>query len=464
MVLGLALAILGMAVVAGYRHLQRVVRQNWVSRDGEILYAVALAQQYRQPATNLTERLRSPAEQLSLALEISQLREGVLGVRIFNLAGDSIAAFPANVMDSRLDAATCATLMKLQPVSRFYSHANLGEFFIMAPPPADAPSNIVPLLEVDIPVHARGETQLLACAQLLLDARDLASRIAAFDNRLKREAMAVFCGAGVLLAGVLLLGYARLQKANRLLHERTEHLLRANHELTLAAKTGAIGAVTAHLIHGLSNPLANLLDFIDARKGSHPEDSDWQDAAAAARRMQELVHDVVRVLGEQGDSDSYELSLQELVNILQAKVRAAAHDLGVRWEVTLSAHGQLSNHHANIVLLILENLILNALEVTPKGRCVQTSIRASEPGILFQVADEDPGFPAPVLERLFTPCRSTKGGAGLGLAISKQLAVHLEARLELQKNGPEGCVMGLTLPWAVFGTTAAGSSIRTTSF
>ena len=54
------------------------------------------------------------------------------------------------------------------------------------------------------------------------------------------------------------------------------------------------------------------------------------------------------------------------------------------------------------------------------------------------------------LKNLFVPCRSTKGGMGLGLAISKHLADHLGAKLELKRTGPRGCVMELTLPVALF--------------
>ena len=48
---------------------------------------------------------------------------------------------------------------------------------------------------------------------------------------------------------------------------------------------------------------------------------------------------------------------------------------------------------------------------------------------------------------LFAPCKSSKeGGSGIGLAISKQLANHLGANLELKSNSPEGCVFVLRVP------------------
>ena len=56
--------------------------------------------------------------------------------------------------------------------------------------------------------------------------------------------------------------------------------------------------------------------------------------------------------------------------------------------------------------------------------------------MVCEVADEGPGFPPQLLKSLFTPCRSTKGGSGIGLAISRQLANQLGAVLELAKSSP----------------------------
>jgi signal transduction histidine kinase len=173
--------------------------------------------------------------------------------------------------------------------------------------------------------------------------------------------------------------------------------------------------------------------------------------------MRELVQEVVRVLGEQDSRERYELTLEELVHVLESKLRPMAQDLGVVWEVGIFAQARLSNDRANVILLILENLVSNALQVTPRGKSVRTSFFDDGPGIVCEVADQGPGFPETALKNLFVPCRSTKGGAGLGLAISKQLAGHIQGALELKRNGPGGCVMALALPESVFSSSSAGS-------
>jgi signal transduction histidine kinase len=179
--------------------------------------------------------------------------------------------------------------------------------------------------------------------------------------------------------------------------------------------------------------------------------SDIQPGAAPTRRMQQLVEEVVRVLGEERGGENYELSLAELAGVLRSKLEPAADTAGVRLVTRLSTEATLSNRTANLALLILENLVHNALKMTPPGRSVLVEFaRADDGGVACRVADEGPGLPAELIPRLFTPCRSTHGGSGLGLAISKQLANQLGARLELNASSPAGCVFTLVLPRSLF--------------
>jgi len=461
----LALAVLGASIFLGADRLRCNIRAQMVNLDGEMLYAVALGRQFASGAqTNLSNRLQSPADQLALALDISQLKdnkdkEGVLAVRLFDANGRFVTAFPPYVSEAAMTITTLAELRNLRPHSRYLGSAHLADLFLPGVS-AGANTNVTPMLEVNIPIHIPGGKQLLAAAQLVLDARTLQGEFARLDESLWLEALAAFVVGGGLLLGTLFWAYRRLEKSRALLVERTTRLLRANHELTLAAKTGALGAVTAHLIHGLSNPLANLQDFIASRGGSGMDDQDWQDAIAATRRMQKLVHEVVRVLGEESGADHYEISLAELADILTAKVQAAARDAGVHLVVESSAEGELANRHANLVLLILENLLHNAIQVTPRGQRVQLSIAAQGEDISFEVADAGPGFPPHLLKNLFAVCRSTKGGSGLGLAISRQLASHLGAQLGLKSSSATGCIFALILPRASLASEQAELAVE----
>ncbi len=250
--------------------------------------------------------------------------------------------------------------------------------------------------------------------------------------------------------------WRRLQRSQHQLLQRTDSLLRAHQELEQAAKTSAVVAVAAHLIHGLSSPLSGLQTLASTRTGADASaadaSTDWQDVVQMTSRMQALIGEIMRILGEEQSVRGYETTLGEVVDIIEARGLPAAAAAGVRFDSSVRAECHLSNRHANLVILVLRNLVDNAIQATPAGRAVRLDVRAAGPNILCEVRDEGPGLPPGLRERLFTPCRSTKpGGHGLGLAISKQLTNHLGAGLEETSGADGGCVFTLTLPIAKLG-------------
>jgi two-component system sensor histidine kinase FlrB len=97
--------------------------------------------------------------------------------------------------------------------------------------------------------------------------------------------------------------------------------------------------------------------------------------------------------------------------------------------------------------LILVNLLENAIEATPVGGAVALSAGRAAERLQFWVRDSGPGYPEHLRGQLFLPCQSTRdGGSGIGLAISKQIADHLGATLELAETSAAGCVFILALP------------------
>jgi two-component system OmpR family sensor kinase len=65
----------------------------------------------------------------------------------------------------------------------------------------------------------------------------------------------------------------------------------------------------------------------------------------------------------------------------------------------------------------------------------------------LSVTDSGPGIPEEAIERVFEPFYSADGarGAGLGLAIAHELAVHMNAQLEID-SVPGATTFTLVLP------------------
>jgi len=161
--------------------------------------------------------------------------------------------------------------------------------------------------------------------------------------------------------------------------------------------------------------------------------------------MQMMVNQVVSVLREDQGGTEYEITLAELEGIVCNRVQPLAREVGVGFKSIVESEGALANRVANLAALILINLAENAVQVTPRGKTVTLMIKRKGAQLYCEVRDEGGGFPAQI--PLFTPCRSTKeGGTGIGLALCKQLALHLGAGLELATSTPGGCVFSLRVP------------------
>jgi signal transduction histidine kinase len=298
-----------------------------------------------------------------------------------------------------------------------------------------------PLLEVNVLLHGGEGEPLAGVAQFIISGESIAREYAALDRHLLLHGIVAFLAAGGILTITLTVAF-------RTIARQTEQLLRTNQELLQAAKTSAVGAVTSHLIHGLKNPLSGLQGFVKSHLAgdASAHDADWQDAMATTQRMQALIGGVVRILEEQQTAADYEISWQELGDLISARLLPVARSMGLHFYSQVKAEGMLANREANLALLILENLIQNAFQATPEGKVVRLDITPEAGAIQCDVTDEGPGISAEVKARLFAPCLSTKpGGSGIGLAISKQLAAQIGAALELRSTSASGCVFRLSL-------------------
>jgi signal transduction histidine kinase len=112
---------------------------------------------------------------------------------------------------------------------------------------------------------------------------------------------------------------------------------------------------------------------------------------------------------------------------------------------------------------ILVNLVMNAVKYTPPGGgTVTVSCAARGDDVVVRVTDMGPGIPADRLESIFEPfvqlsagLTERRGGVGLGLSISRDLARAMKGDLTLQTEVDVGSTFTLTLPRARKGCAPA---------
>jgi signal transduction histidine kinase len=148
---------------------------------------------------------------------------------------------------------------------------------------------------------------------------------------------------------------------------------------------------------------------------------------------------------------------------VQAQVDQAVEELAplaAEAQLTLRVwrHPGLVMSNPGALLRIARNLLSNALKYTPAGG-VLVALRCHAGLLRLEVWDTGPGIAAEDLGRIFEPFERVgsreEPGAGLGLAVVKQLCDTLGHRVEVQSRPGRGSVFRVTL-----GPVLAGSAVR----
>lgn len=105
------------------------------------------------------------------------------------------------------------------------------------------------------------------------------------------------------------------------------------------------------------------------------------------------------------------------------------------------------------VLQVFENVIGNAIKFTPEGGRITVSAKSRGEDILFSVADTGIGIPPEEIPHLFAPFWRTalatgRAGAGLGLAISKEIVEAHGGRIWAESQVGVGSTFFFTIPIA----------------
>jgi signal transduction histidine kinase len=450
--LALATVITGallVAVLAGlilrYRTaLMAEIHQKIIDRDAAVLYPVAL-QQLTESGVSLQDPDDTPNISDILTPVLKKL-QGMWAVTIFDAEGNPIQYLPPSLLLAEIPPADFPRLLAMERISVYHPQFPLDRYFAAIGGPPD--QRQIPMLEVLLPLPGRDASRPVGFVQYYIDASPIAKDLALIDRSIDLQTSVTLGIGAVLIAAIMLAAYVGLNRAQRVIVERTARLVRANFELTLAAKASALGQITSHLIHGLQGPVAGLRAVVAGRAaGDVHAAEDWLTAANYTERMQAMIQDTVALLGDTGSQTVYELTGGELANTIRHRNAPLAAQKGVELVVEKGFETNIDSHRGSLLCLIAANLVENAIAATPAGRAVRVSLDNRDGCVTLIVADQGPGIPEAVRAQLFKPGRSGRpGGSGLGLAISQLLARQIGGELTLVATGPEGTTFCLRTP------------------
>lgn len=413
--LGASLAGLAAALALLAFEQRASLRAQTLAREASTLHAITVWQRALEQERVGSLGLAAPDREFALLALAATRLPNVIAVETFTPDGQAASGVGAALGIAAPSVEDWAKLRGREPLARLLA----GD---------EKP------LEITVPLHEPDSPDVTGAVRFWIDSAAIRREFAAVDRRLAQQALLIWLVTGATLALVLALVFRQLARAEATLRARTEDLLHANRELAFAAKTSALGALAAHLVHGLRNPVAGLATLERAPAAESAET--LREASAAARRIRQMVDDVVTILREEKSGLAYEVLPRELLDTVSRDVAELAAARGITLDSQPVATRPLDHRTAALASAILRNLARNAVEAAPE-RTGRVALRAAEEGSawIFRIEDNGPGLPASVAARLFEPTFSSKAdGAGIGLAICRQLALHLDA--ELAHEGP----------------------------
>jgi two-component system OmpR family sensor kinase len=205
--------------------------------------------------------------------------------------------------------------------------------------------------------------------------------------------------------------------------------------------------------HELRTPIFSLAGFVELLQDEDLDEDTRREFVDTMReqvdRLQKLSVDLLDL--SRLDSGSVELhtepvDLAELTRSVVGEFRPALRDHRTELRMDVDEEGPLADCDRERVAQIMRILLDNALRHTPEGTNVTVSAQRDNGAAEFTVADAGPGLPAgsrdKAFERFYTG--DAARGAGLGLAIARELAERMDGRLVLDdREGSTAFVLKL---------------------
>lgn len=207
---------------------------------------------------------------------------------------------------------------------------------------------------------------------------------------------------------------------------------------------------TADAAHELRTPLAALK--VHAQNAARAASA--QEKNASIERMLEGLDRTV-YLAEQmlaysraaGPEDGSRFERVELDSLLQnavADIRPRTRERRCTVDVSVApvAIGAAVSGDRQKLLSLVTNLLDNAIRHGPEGGRVTATLHREDDEVVMEVADEGPGIPKDLRERVFESYYripgTTGNGGGLGLAIVREIAQAHTARITIE-DAAAGC-------------------------
>ena len=212
----------------------------------------------------------------------------------------------------------------------------------------------------------------------------------------------------------------------------------------------AMGGMAATLAHEIRNPLGAMKGLTQVIKEELPDDHKSQTKVQTvineAERLEHLVNELL-TFSRPTEAHIATFDLEELILSVKSILQTTFSDKQVEINMVTEKGASMIQSDENGLKQVLLNVLLNAVEATPKGGGVTVSSSVTGNLVVIEVDDQGTGFGNKDPEELFAPFLTTKvNGTGLGLSISRQIIENLNGNITICGNSDGGTKCTVRFP------------------
>ncbi len=237
-----------------------------------------------------------------------------------------------------------------------------------------------------------------------------------------------------------------------LLFQDLSEIARLRDAAARADRLAVLGRLSAGLAHEIRNPLGSISGSVQLVKESPNLNSEETHLLGIVLDEVERLDDLVSTMLQMSrprDPQRRHLDLRSTVDaVVEMAQRGPGRTKGVHIEGEVPARAVTAWVDADQVRQVLWNLVKNALEASPKGRTVHVRLRqAADASAVLEVSDEGKGIDPVQRERVVSAFHSERThGAGIGLALVRQIVDAHGASIEIQSGAQQGATFTVTFP------------------
>jgi len=273
----------------------------------------------------------------------------------------------------------------------------------------------------------------------------------------------IFIVIDLILLVVLVWFYIQNIRLNRALKDKNVQLETTIMELKAAqvklmesGKRGAVAALSAGLLHQISQPITAIHGFVRFMKKEMDINSPFYKPVCVMDEQSFYIKDMLANLMELIRHRKIQKTETNINTVIYKSINLLLDELRIRrigWDMQLDDHIPFIYGDALHLQQVFMNLVVNAMEALsekPHGQTrallltSQYEIENNQAVIIFK--DNGPGITHEHQAKIFDPFFSTKTqGSGIGLALCQDLVNEHGGNISVQSN-QEGTIFTVKLP------------------